>query len=109
VTWEDCLDGAGALDPAAAAHVLRAARTAGSTLDVLLSESAGLSLADAYLVQDEITASRLASAEWRSGSLDRAMWNSEGVRYRSARVEAPMPHATSMANDKNWRINRFWR
>jgi 2-keto-4-pentenoate hydratase len=81
VTWEDCLDGAGALDPAAAAHVLRAARTAGSTLDVLLSESAGLSLADAYLVQDEITASRLAAGERRAG------WK---LGYTSAVMRAQM-------------------
>ena len=81
MTWEDCLDGAGALDPAAAAHVLRAARTAGSTLDVLLSESAGLSLADAYLVQDEITASRLAAGERRAG------WK---LGYTSAVMRAQM-------------------
>jgi 2-keto-4-pentenoate hydratase len=67
VTWEHCVDGAGGLDPAAAAGVLRVARTTGSTLDVLLSESTELSLAEAYRVQDQITASRLAAGERRAG------------------------------------------
>jgi 2-keto-4-pentenoate hydratase len=55
------------LDPAAAARVLRGARMAGSTLDVLLSESARLSLDGAYRVQDQITAARLAGGERRAG------------------------------------------
>jgi hypothetical protein len=37
--------------------------------------------------------------------LDRAVWNSEGVRYRRAMEDAPMPTATSMANDKTRRMN----
>ena len=57
----------GALDYAAAARALRSARRAGRTLDVLLSSEPGLSLADAYRVQDEVTALRLADGEKRAG------------------------------------------
>ena len=46
---------------------LRSARRAGRTLDVLLSRSPGLSLADAYRVQDQVTALRLADGERRAG------------------------------------------
>ncbi len=81
MTWEEGIDSAGALDPAAAAGVLREARAAGSTLDVLLSESTGLSLADAYRVQDQITASRLAAGERQTG------WK---LGYTSAVMRAQM-------------------
>jgi 2-keto-4-pentenoate hydratase len=56
----------GALDHAAAARALRSARREGRTLDVLLSEQPGLSLADAYRVQDQVTALRLADGERRA-------------------------------------------
>lgn len=57
----------GALDYAAAARALRSARREGRTLDVLLSSESGLSLADAYRVQDQMTALRLADGEKRAG------------------------------------------
>lgn len=50
-------------DPAAVALTLRRARLSGQ----LLSSSLGLSLADAYLVQDQVTAARLADGERRAG------------------------------------------
>ena len=57
----------GALDHAAVARTLRSARREGRTLDVLLSEQRGLSLADAYRIQDQVTALRLADGERRAG------------------------------------------
>jgi len=57
----------GDLDYAAAARSLRSARRQGRTLDVLLSSESGLSLADAYQVQDQMTALRLAGGEKRAG------------------------------------------
>ena len=57
----------GAWDHAAAARTLRSARREGRTLDVLLSEQRGLSLADAYRIQDQVTALRLADGERRAG------------------------------------------
>jgi 2-keto-4-pentenoate hydratase len=57
----------GALDHAAIARALRSARREGRTLDVLLSEERGLSLADAYRIQDQVTALRLADGERRAG------------------------------------------
>jgi 2-keto-4-pentenoate hydratase len=81
VTWEYCVDGA--LDAAAAAGVLRRARQAGQTLDVLLSESISLSLADAYLVQEQVTAARLADGErlagWKLGYTSAAMRAQMGI------------------------------
>ena len=71
----------GALDPAAAARALVSARRAGRTLDVLLSSEAGLSLADAYRVQDQVTALRLAGGERRAG------WK---LGYTSAVMRAQM-------------------
>ena len=71
----------GALDPAAAARALVSARQAGRTLDVLLSAEAGLSLADAYRVQDQVTALRLAGGERRAG------WK---LGYTSAVMRAQM-------------------
>jgi 2-keto-4-pentenoate hydratase len=70
-----------ALDPAAAARALVSARQAGRTLDVLLSSEAGLSLADAYRVQDQVTALRLAGGERRAG------WK---LGYTSAVMRAQM-------------------
>jgi 2-keto-4-pentenoate hydratase len=70
-----------ALDPAAAARALVSARQAGRTLDVLLSSEAGLSLADAYRVQDQVTALRLAGGERRTG------WK---LGYTSAVMRAQM-------------------
>ena len=56
-----------ALDHAAAARALVSARRERRTLDVLLSSEARLSLADAYRVQDQVTALRLAGGERRAG------------------------------------------
>jgi 2-keto-4-pentenoate hydratase len=81
--WKDCLDSGGALDPAAVAGALYQARQAGSTLDQLLSAELGLSLADAYRVQDQMTALRLASGEritgWKLGYTSAAMRAQMGV------------------------------
>ena len=65
--WEGCVGADGTVDPVAAAAVLRQARLAGSTLDVLLSAAVKLPLADAYRVQDQVTAARLARGERRAG------------------------------------------
>jgi 2-keto-4-pentenoate hydratase len=71
--WRDgvdaggALDAGGVLDAAAAAEALLRARKSGQTLDVLLSEEIPLSLADAYRVQDQVTAARLAGGERRAG------------------------------------------
>ena len=67
MSWRDCADAGGVLDAAAAAGELRRARQAGQTLDVLLSEEFPLSLADAYRVQDQVTAARLAAGQRRAG------------------------------------------
>jgi 2-keto-4-pentenoate hydratase len=73
----------GALDYAAAARALRSARDEGRTLDVLLSRSPGLSLADAYRVQDQVTALRLAGGEklagWKLGYTSAVMRAQMGV------------------------------
>lgn len=73
----------GALDHAAAARALRSARGEGRTLDVLLSRSPGLSLADAYRVQDQVTALRLADGEklagWKLGYTSAVMRAQMGV------------------------------
>ncbi len=83
MNWKDCLDSDGALDPAAVAGALYRARQAGSTLDQLLSAELGLSLADAYRVQDQMTALRLASGEritgWKLGYTSAAMREQMGV------------------------------
>jgi 2-keto-4-pentenoate hydratase len=83
VNWKDCLDPGGALDPAAVAGALYRARQAGSTLDQQLSAELGLSLADAYRVQDQMTALRLASGEritgWKLGYTSAAMRAQMGV------------------------------
>jgi 2-keto-4-pentenoate hydratase len=56
------------LDHAAAARSLRSARREGRTLDALLSSEHGLSLADAYQVQDQVTALRLAGSGVAGGA-----------------------------------------
>jgi 2-keto-4-pentenoate hydratase len=83
MTWKDCLDSGGALDTFAVAGTLYRARQAGSTLDQLLSAELGLSLADAYRVQDQMTAIRLASGEritgWKLGYTSAVMRAQMGV------------------------------
>jgi 2-keto-4-pentenoate hydratase len=83
VTWRSCTDARGALDPVAAAGALRQARQAGRTLDVLLSAELSLSLADAYRVQDQVTALRLAAGEqlagWKLGYTSSAMRAQMGI------------------------------
>jgi len=63
--------------------VLRQARQAGRTLDVLLSAELGLSLADAYRIQDQLTASRLAAGErlagWKLGYTSAVMRAQMGI------------------------------
>ena len=63
MTWRSCVDAQGALDPVAAARALRQARQPGTTIDVLLSEELTFPLEDAYRVQDQVTALRLAAGE----------------------------------------------
>jgi 2-keto-4-pentenoate hydratase len=81
--WKDCLDADGVLDPAAVAFALYRARQAGSTLDLLASAGLGLSLADAYRVQDQLTALRLAAGErvagWKLGYTSAVMRAQMGV------------------------------
>jgi 2-keto-4-pentenoate hydratase len=83
MNWKDCLDPDGAVDPAAVAAALYSARQAGSTVDELLSAELGLSLEDAYRVQDQMTALRLASGEriagWKLGYTSAAMRAQMGV------------------------------
>jgi 2-keto-4-pentenoate hydratase len=83
VNWKDCLDSSGAIDPAAVAAALYQARQAGSTVDELLSAELGLSLEDAYRVQDRMTALRLAAGErvtgWKLGYTSAAMRAQMGV------------------------------
>jgi 2-keto-4-pentenoate hydratase len=81
VTWASYVDAQGGLDPVAAARALRRARQAGRTLDTLLSDSLSLSLEDAYRVQDQVTALRLAAGERRAG------WK---LGYTSAAMRAQM-------------------
>ena len=81
MTWRQCVDARGALDPGAVARALRRARREGRTFDVLLSEERSLGLADAYRVQDQVTALRLADGERRAG------WK---LGYTSAVMRAQM-------------------
>ncbi len=81
VTWRQCVGPRGELDVAAAAAGLRQARQAGRTFDVLLSDEISLSLEDAYRVQDQVTALRLAAGERRAG------WK---LGYTSAVMRAQM-------------------
>jgi 2-keto-4-pentenoate hydratase len=71
------------LDCAAAARALRSARREGRTLDVLLSADPGLSLADAYRIQDQMTALRLADGErpagWKLGYTSAVMRAQMGI------------------------------
>jgi 2-keto-4-pentenoate hydratase len=81
--WREYADGEGAVDAAAAAAVLRRARLSGQTLGVLLSESLEVSLADAYRVQDQVTAARLACGErlagWKLGYTSAVMRAQMGI------------------------------
>ncbi len=81
--WRECLDAGGALDPAAAAGALRRARLSGTTFDVLLSAEVPLSLADAYRIQDHVTALRLAGGErvagWKLGYTSAVMRAQMGI------------------------------
>ena len=83
MTWRSCTDARGALDPVAAARVLRHARQAGTTIDVLLSDSLSLSLDDAYRVQDQVTALRLGAGErpagWKLGYTSAVMRVQMGI------------------------------
>jgi len=83
MNWKDCLDADGALDPAAVAAALYSARRAGSTLDELLTAELRISVEDAYRVQDQMTALRLASGErivgWKLGYTSAAMRAQMGV------------------------------
>jgi 2-keto-4-pentenoate hydratase len=80
-TWRHCLDSRGGLDPAAAAGTLRRARQSGQTLDVLLSDELEFGLEEAYRVQDQVTAARLADGERLAG------WK---LGYTSAVMRAQM-------------------
>ena len=83
MSWKDCLDEDGGVDPAAVAGALYRARQAGSTLTELLSAELGISLEDAYRVQDQMTALRLAAGErvtgWKLGYTSAAMRAQMGV------------------------------
>lgn len=83
MTWRPYLDARGALDVGAVAGALRQARRDGQTFDVLLSDEVGLGLADAYRVQDQVTASRLADGErvagWKLGYTSAVMRAQMGV------------------------------
>ncbi len=83
VTWRECLAAGGALDVGVVADTLRRARREGLTFDVLLSEGLSLPLADAYRVQDQLTALRLADGEriagWKLGYTSAAMRAQMGI------------------------------
>jgi 2-keto-4-pentenoate hydratase len=83
LSWRECLSPDGAVDPVAAALGLRRARRAGLTIDVLLSSEVPLSLAEAYRVQDEVTALRVADGErpagWKLGYTSAVMRAQMGV------------------------------
>ena len=72
-----------ATDAAAVARRLVGARLAGRTLDVTLTDEYPLSLADAYRVQAEVTALRLARGErvvgWKLGYTSVAMREQMGI------------------------------
>ena len=71
------------MDPFSAARQITQARAAGRTLDVTVSDSFALSLADAYAVQAEVTAVRLARGErivgWKLGYTSEVMREQMGV------------------------------
>ncbi len=71
------------MDPASAARLITDARAAGRTLDVTLSDTFALSLDDAYAVQSQVTALRLARGErivgWKLGYTSLAMREQMGV------------------------------
>jgi len=80
--WADCVAD-GSLDVGQVARRLVAARTEGRTLSATLVESVGLTLGDAYRVQDEVTALRLARGErvvgWKLGYTSLAMREQMGI------------------------------
>jgi 2-keto-4-pentenoate hydratase len=69
--------------PAGIARRLLAARDGGRTLDVPLTDAGGLNLADAYRIQAELTALRLARGErvvgWKLGYTSVAMRQQMGI------------------------------
>lgn len=71
------------IDADAAAARLLEARASRRTLDLLLSEQAPLSLADAYAIQDAMTARRLGAGEtvigWKLGYTSTAMREQMGI------------------------------
>lgn len=71
------------IDPRVAAQLLVAAHGNGRTLDVTFTDEYPLSLGDAYAIQREVTASRLARSErivgWRLGYTSNAMRVQMGV------------------------------
>ncbi len=83
MTWRDYVHADGSLDADGAAGALRRARQAGRTFDVLLSDEISLTLADAYRIQDQMTAARLAGGErlagWKLGYTSAAMRAQMGV------------------------------
>ena len=83
MSWRQCLDAGGELDVGAVAAALRRTRRTGLTFDVLLSEELSFSLADAYRVQDQVTAMRLADGErlagWKLGYTSAVMRAQMGV------------------------------
>ncbi len=83
MSWRQCLDAGGALDVGAVAAALRRTRRTGLTFDVLLSEELSFSLADAYRVQDQVTALRLADGErlagWKLGYTSAVMRAQMGI------------------------------
>ncbi len=83
MTWRQCLDAGGALDVGAVADALRRARRTGLTFDVLLSDELSFSLADAYRVQEQVTALRLADGErlagWKLGYTSAVMRAQMGI------------------------------
>lgn len=70
-------------DPAAQARRIAAARTAGHTLDQTLTDAGALSLDQAYAVQHQVTALRLARGErvvgWKLGYTSVAMREQMGI------------------------------
>jgi 2-keto-4-pentenoate hydratase len=81
--WADCVTADGSLDVGQVARRLVTARTEGRTISATLVESVGLGLGDAYRVQDEVTALRLARGErvvgWKLGYTSLAMREQMGI------------------------------
>jgi 2-keto-4-pentenoate hydratase len=98
VSWQECLSAAGALDPVAAAGALRQGRQAGQMFDVPLSADIPLSLADAYRVQDQVTALRLADGERRAG------WKLGCTSLTSARPLKAGHRIGAVFGDERWPV-----